>query len=295
MAASAKPGRIADGRGTRRATTTKACVGVGCLALYARAAQHLFPKGGGLGLLRPEPCATFPMERLVNLSSVARDAEAQASKDTADDYFVLEAEAVIAKALARLEAPNAGTAALEAAKELRSTPVFAEVQRVSTLYDSARATLQPTRFKQVWARPDAEFYVRSAPRASWFEYKIVAQIDHPLVNCMAPLHERELILKYQPVFVEPHRDLIPPKPHHAIVRTLARILSFYVETIFELIRVSNKDFGYLVEIARSDFPTEGRDFRLPRRRFWSKSAWPKNSFSYKVAMPRFEPRPGLDS
>ncbi|CAE7672357.1 unnamed protein product [Symbiodinium microadriaticum] len=54
------------------------------------------------------------------------------------------------------------------------------------------------------------------------------------------------------------------------VRTLARILSFYVETIFELIRVSNKDFGYLVEIARSDFPTEGRDFQLPRRRFWSK-------------------------
>ena len=27
----------------------KACVGVGCLALYARAAQHLFPKGGGGG------------------------------------------------------------------------------------------------------------------------------------------------------------------------------------------------------------------------------------------------------
>lgn len=34
-------------------------------------------------------------------------------------------------------------------------------------------------------------------------------------------HERELILKYQPVFVEPHRDLLPPRPHHALVRTLA--------------------------------------------------------------------------
>ena len=36
-------------------------------------------------------------------------------------------------------------------------------------------------------------------------------------------------------------DLITPTPHHAVVRTLARILGFYIETIFELVRVSNKD------------------------------------------------------
>ncbi|CAE7365972.1 unnamed protein product [Symbiodinium natans] len=123
MAAPAKSRRLADGQRARRAAAPRACVGVGCLALCARGAQHLFPMGGGLHL---EPCASLPMDRLVNLSSVARDAEAQARKFTEDDYFVLEAEAVLAKALKRLEAPNAGDAAAQAAKDLRNTPVFAE-------------------------------------------------------------------------------------------------------------------------------------------------------------------------
>ena len=83
--------------------------------------------------------------------------------------------------------------------------------------------------------------------AQVFAHQFCIELD--LQNCglskTKSRHERELILKYQPVFVEPHRDLIKPAPHHAMVRTLARILGFYIETVFELIRVSNKEFGYL--------------------------------------------------
>ena len=120
------------------------------------------------------------------------------------------------------------------------------------------------------------------------------------MHCMAPLHERELILKYQPVFGEPHRDLIEPQPHHAVVRTLARILGFYIETaarhigiaakekrkkVFELVRISDQKFGFLVprarlralikafkaevEVAKSDFPMRN-SFKLPRKRLLSK-------------------------
>lgn len=210
-------------------------------------------------------CDSLP--RLVNLSSVARDAVAQAEKLTAQDLQLLDVEAVLGKAVKRLE--QGGKQQAAAAEDLRRSTMYQEVLRYSQLFDSARATLQPTRFKRVWSRDDAEFFVRSAPGATWFEYKIVAQIDQSLVNCMAPLHERELILKYQPVFVEPHRDLIKPTAHHALVRTLARILGFYIETVFELVRISNKDFGYLVEIAKSDFPVKDR-LKLPKRPFWSK-------------------------
>ncbi|CAK9115401.1 Uncharacterized protein SCF082_LOCUS53412 [Durusdinium trenchii] len=98
---------------------------------------------------------------------------------------------------------------------------------------------------------------------------------------IAARQERELILKYQPVFVEPHRDLIKPTPHHGVVRTLARILGFYIETVFELVRVSNKEFGFLaarltqsslggqVEVAKSDFPIKN-SLKLPKRRLLSK-------------------------
>ena len=241
------------------------CRGIGVWSLVSlTAVAALRPFISRRGELSPCDAA---IPRLVNLSSAARDAEAQAQKLTAQDIHLLEAEAVLGKAMKRLEHGNNQQEI--AAQDLRSSSVYQEVLRYSKLYDSARATLQPTRFKRVWSRPDAEFFVRSPPGSTWFEYKVVAQIDQTLVNCMAPLHERELILKYQPVFVEPHRDLITPTPHHAVVRTLARILGFYIETIFELVRVSNKEFGYLVEIAKSDFPIKDR-FKLPKQPFWRK-------------------------
>ena len=76
---------------------------------------------------------------------------------------VLEAEAVLGRALRRLEKPEASA--------LRRSAVFQEVQRYAELFDSARETLRATRFKKVWQKEDAEFYVSSPPGASWFEYK----------------------------------------------------------------------------------------------------------------------------
>merc|ERR1711971_1394666 len=43
---------------------------------------------------------------------------------------------------------------------------------------------------------------------------------------------------------------------------------FRVETIFEMLRVSNFDFGFLVERVRSDFPADGLKF--PKRPRWTK-------------------------
>ena len=80
---------------------------------------------------------------------------------------VLEAEAVLGKALRRLEASKRHPEA----EELRASEVYQAVLRYATLFDSARQTLRATRFKRVWQREDAEFYVRSPPGASWFEYK----------------------------------------------------------------------------------------------------------------------------
>eukprot|EP00913_Durusdinium_trenchii_P020999 g19732.t1 len=108
-----------------------------------------------------DTCDSLP--RLVNLSSVAKDAEAQVEKLTSEDVHLLEAEAVLGKALKRLE--QGGRQQALAAQEMLS-------------------------FNSVWSRPDAEFFVRSPPGSTWFEYKVVAQIEQNLVNCMAPLSLR---------------------------------------------------------------------------------------------------------
>merc|ERR1719188_2158214 len=151
--------------------------------------------------------------------------------------LVLGAEAVLARALRRLEAPHGGrasAAAAAAAEQLRKAPVFDEVIGRAGLYDSVRENLAPSGFRLCWNRSDAEMYIRSPPGASWFEYRLVAHIDAPLRHCLAPLHERDLIQRYQPVFVEPHQDIGPSGPHHAVIRTLSRVWSVYVETVFEL-------------------------------------------------------------
>lgn len=189
-----------------------------------------------------------------------------------EDLDVLEAEALLAKALKNMEARGRSSRAAAAAQRLRKEPIFSEVARHVGLYDSASANLAPSDFTLSWKRSDAEMYIRSPPGATWFEYRLVASIDASLRHCLAPLHERDLIRSYQPIFVEPHRDLAPPKRHHAIVRTLSRVMSVYIETIFELTRVANRGYGFLVEVARSDFPPAAVTGQtgLPEQPWWSR-------------------------
>lgn len=234
-----------------------------CLALEKlsapRLARHLQGRRwAGLRLHR---------ETEVNWNKVAADALAEAQKLMEDDFLVLSAESVLSSALQKLEGLHVSSKAKTAAKEIRAAPLFSEVLRHIGLYDSARATLAPAGFDLCWKRNNTAMYFRSPPGASWFEFRVVAQIDAPLRHCLAPLHERDLIQKYQPVFVEPHLDLDTPSKHYAVIRTLSRIMTFYIETIFELVRVPNHKFGYLVEIARSEFPVGKRT--LPEKKWWS--------------------------
>jgi len=185
-----------------------------------------------------------------------------------EDLAVLEAEEVLSKVLKRLEAPGRGSRAAVAAEKLRKEPVFAEVVRHAGLYDSASTALAPSDFTLCWKRDDAEMYIRSPPGATWFEYRLVARIDAPLRHCLVPLHERDLIIKYQPVFTEPHREIGPQGKHYAVVRTLSKVLAFYIETVFELLRVNNYGYGFIIERAMSEFNDTIRD--LPERPWWAR-------------------------
>lgn len=185
-----------------------------------------------------------------------------------DDFSVLQAEIVLAKALNRLG--KAGPASAGAAAQLRNATIFAEVVAQAQLYESFRSMLAAPGFMLCWEQEGAQLSVRSPKGATWFEYRLVASMDAPLHQCLAPLYERDLIHRNQPTFVEPHVKIGAGQRHHAVVRTLSRVMSVYVETLFELVRVVNCDFGFLVESARSEFPTKGR--KLPKQPWWSMRA-----------------------
>ncbi|CAK0819135.1 unnamed protein product, partial [Prorocentrum cordatum] len=124
--------------------------------------------------------------------------------------------------------------------------------------------------RQCWETDDACMWVHAPSGESWFEYRLVAYIDFPLRHCLVPLHERDLIIKYQPVFTEPHREIGPQGKHYAVVRTLSKILAFYIETIFELLRVSNYGYGFIIERALSEFNDTEHVHELPERPWWAR-------------------------
>lgn len=200
---------------------------------------------------------------------IARKAVSEAQELMNADTLVLEAETVLARALRRLD--EAGPRAVEAARHVRESPVFALVQRRARQYDSVRETLATgTNFRQCWETDDARMWVHAPSGESWFEYRMVARIDFPLRHCLVPLHERDLIIKYQPVFAEPHREIGPQGKHYAVVRTLSQIITFYIETIFELLRVSNYGYGFIIERALSEFNDTDHVHELPERPWWAR-------------------------
>lgn len=183
------------------------------------------------------------------------------------DFDVLKAELVLAKALKKVTGPG-NQKDSKALDRLRRSPIFIKVSDYADLYNSARRNLEDDAFNLVWESEDAKMFVKSTAGGTSFEYKLVARIDAPLRSCLAPLHERDLMQQYQPMFIEPHMELLPSQRHHGVVRTLSRVLSVTVESVFELLRVPNKEFGFLTEVARSDVNSNLSGLRKPPGISW---------------------------
>lgn len=196
---------------------------------------------------------------------VASKAIAKAARLMDDDFSVLEAEAVLARALHHLGTRD-GVKGDAAATNILQSRVFAEVFQRVQQYDSVSSVLESSNFKLVWEQDDARLWIHSPAGATWFEYRLVANVNASLRHCLVPLHERDLIIEYQPVFIKPHEQLGPAKRHHVIVRTLSKVLTFKVEAIFELQRVCNWGFGFLTERILSDLPPGGPS--IPSDRSW---------------------------
>lgn len=214
-----------------------------------------------LKVIQVDSCAPSPAEaestsETLSPAQAAADAEKRAERCMAQ-CRVLEAEAILALALQHLER-NQSDAGAEAEKRLRQSEVYIAVMDRLSQYVAVAEILTSTTMKLCWEKEGSSLWVHAPPGATWFEFKIATDIDAPLHCCLAYANEVDMIPKYEPMLVGPPEFLGPVLPLLAVTRSLIGLLLFRIELLFEVFRVTNEDFGFLVESIRADFPHEGR-------------------------------------
>jgi len=200
---------------------------------------------------------------------IVNDAEAEAVA-LMRDVRVLEAEAVLAKALGALEQPGGGCSGPDphgapgrAAARLRASRVYAEVAGRAAEYDAFARVLAPAGFRLAWESEGSCLWVHAPPGATWFEYKLVCKINAPVSHYLAYGNEHDLLPQHEPMLVGEPRYLGRVHPLLLVSRSLMGILGLRVELLFEVLRFFNHDYGFLAERISSAFPREGRP--IPRK------------------------------
>merc|ERR1711879_461296 len=115
----------------------------------------------------------------------------------------------------------------------------------------------------IWEQDGSKLWIHMPPGEAWFQTRLVVSIDEPISHCVAPLAEHDLECRWQSLLCEDPQCLGPTSRYHHVVRKVFGALMYRVETIFENLRIMNKDFGVVIEMLRSDFRNE--DFDVPER------------------------------
>lgn len=177
------------------------------------------------------------------------------------EFELVEAEEVLAKALHILEEVRGQPEDLLAAKELRTSNIFAMVSERVGQYDAACALLLNEDMQTLWETDTGRFELHQGPK--WFTYRLSIEIDAPLTHCLSTGHEQDLVPEVQTVVAS--KPLVIEKlcPWLYVTLTPLRVIMFRVELIFEFLRVRSRRQGFMVESITSEFPSN--DLPIPEK------------------------------
>jgi hypothetical protein len=217
-----------------------------------------------------EPCnVDNDQEENDSALDVAKQAMAEAT-ELFEYHKVLQAEEVLARALARLKAGELGGDAEEAASDIISSDVYARVHRRCRQYDDLKKSLGERNESQklVWEGEGSQLWVFAPAGESWFEYKVICDIDAPLTHCIAYGTEVDMIPEYEPNIIGEPQLLGDVNPFVTVMRLVIGVLILRVELIYEICRFWNTEHGFLGESVNSKFDEEGRS--VPPRHWRNK-------------------------
>eukprot|EP00747_Dinoflagellata_sp_TGD_P221259 gnl/TRDRNA2_/TRDRNA2_93116_c0_seq1.p1 gnl/TRDRNA2_/TRDRNA2_93116_c0~~gnl/TRDRNA2_/TRDRNA2_93116_c0_seq1.p1 ORF type:complete len:616 (+),score=80.49 gnl/TRDRNA2_/TRDRNA2_93116_c0_seq1:98-1945(+) len=195
--------------------------------------------------------------------AVAKSAIAEARK-LMESYRLLDAEAVLLKALAKLGALGVHAAT----RVVLHAPVFQQVasglakcRAVGNLLEEMRqmSSASSEQLQPALSQSGLRLWVQVPERGSetWFTFRALFKIDAPLHACIVATHETDLQPRWLPFSVSALEAVGPQGPLCKVVHAVYSILSFKAEMLYEVTRVLNRNFGVLIEHASSvPFPAE---------------------------------------
>lgn len=206
-------------------------------------------------------------------------------------YDVLGAEEVLAQAAACLEAGDAlvsrartDTSGPEPRKErlaieehaarLRSADVFEEVKERIAQFDAAVDSLCGDDFETLYESEHGKLEIRQSKEGTWFEYRLTVDIDAPLAECLSTGQEMDLVHEAQPLVSS--ADFVGDGAAFNM-KCIYRIPVAFIraELLLEIVRYRDRRFGFLVEVARSDFCQDG--VPVPPKRWGVVRPWVYNT------------------
>lgn len=199
------------------------------------------------------------------------------------EYNILAAEEVLAQALASLEARSCGaeaSTAQRAAKELRASEFFGVVHERVAQLDSAAEIVYNANMTTLFECDYGKFDLCVSPDGRWFDYRMTVDIDAPLSEALSTGHEMEFVPQAQPLvnqaeFIGEYSGF-----NLKFIMRLA-VLIFKSELVFEIIRHRDRRFGYVLEVARTEFSHEG--VTLPKKAWGAIRPW---IYTTNLWMPR---------
>lgn len=193
-----------------------------------------------------------------NLSS--EEIRERAEKEVADflqKHQVLEAEIAMARAVKALESIPYGEGEVDLSL-LQQTPVFEMLtSRVRRLETVARC-LETDNFTLAWETGGSHMSVYCPSGSTWFQYKLVTDLEAPLTHCLAYTSELDLVSKYEPMVLQPPELLGPFHPLLLCTRTLLGFGPVRCELLMEIQRYCDAEYGWFAESITSDFPRDER-------------------------------------
>mmetsp|Transcript_118257 Transcript_118257/g.341867 ORF Transcript_118257/g.341867 Transcript_118257/m.341867 type:complete len:412 (+) Transcript_118257:81-1316(+) len=239
------------------------------------------------------PTPLNPFDEMGAGAVVESALEQARSMMTLREYNTLQAEEVLAQAIASLEARCAALEPLdddetrrdrdEAARSLerlRSSELFQVVSDRVAQFDSAVEILYSSDMTTLFEGEYGTFDLCVSPDGSWFDYRIKVDVEAPLSEALATGHEMEYVPQAQPLVNDAAYIGEYSGFNLKFILRLA-VLIFKSELVIEVVRHRDKRFGYVVEVARSEFPQVDED--IPKKAWGAIRPWVYNA---NLWMPR---------
>jgi len=192
------------------------------------------------------------------------------------DYNMLAAEEIFAQAIASLEGRRGSADAAEAKlatvslEALRSSEQFKVVNERVAQFDSATEILYNENMQTLFECDYGRFDLCVSPDGRWFDYRMTVDIDAPLSEALSTGHEMDYVPQAQPLvhqaeFIGEHSGF-----NLKFIMRMA-VLIFKSELVIEIVRHRDTRFGYLLEVARTEFPHEGAG--IPKKAWGAIRPW----------------------